>query len=121
MFESTQARVKFRNVLKIDLIFISQVCGSTGMHFNPFNMTHGDITSPVRHVGDLGNVLAVDGSIIATLNDSLLQLYGPNSVIGRAIVLHALPDDLGLGNASTSLTTGNSGARIGCAVIGYAN
>jgi Cu-Zn family superoxide dismutase len=49
----------------------------------------------------------------------MIQLYGPNSVIGRAIVLHALPDDLGLQNNNGSLTTGNSGGRIGCGDIGY--
>ena len=95
------------------------VCGSTGLHFNPNNQTHGDITSAIRHVGDLGNVNAVNGVILASFNDTLLQLYGPNSVIGRAIVLHALVDDLGLGNSSMSLITGNAGARLGCGVIGY--
>ena len=63
--------------------------------------------------------MAVNGTIAVTLTDSLTQLYGPNSVIGRAIVLHALVDDLGLGNTAASLITGNAGGRIACANIGY--
>ena len=26
-------------------------CGSTGLHFNPTNQSHGDISASVRHVG----------------------------------------------------------------------
>ena len=42
------------------------------------------------------------------------------NIIGRGLVIHEDPDDLGLGGDKTSLTTGNSGKRIACAVIGYA-
>jgi Cu-Zn family superoxide dismutase len=82
-------------------------------------MTHGDISAKVRHVGDYGNVLTdANGNIQVTFNDTVSKLYGPEGVIGRTIVLHQLADDLGLGNATLSLTTGNSGARIACGVIG---
>jgi Cu-Zn family superoxide dismutase len=30
--------------------------------------------------------------------DKLVRLNGPNSIVGRAMVVHADPDDLGLGN-----------------------
>ena len=79
---------------------------------------HGAPHDEVRHVGDLGNIRADSGGI-ATVDktDRLIQLCGPYSVIGRAIVVHANRDDLGT-DAAESLTTGNSGARIGCCVIG---
>ena len=63
--------------------------------------------------------MAVNGIISTTIIDSMIQLYGPKSVIGRALVLHALVDDLGLGNTAASLITGNAGGRIACANIGY--
>jgi Cu-Zn family superoxide dismutase len=36
---------------------------------------------------------------------------GPNSVVGRAVVIHANPDDY------TSQPAGNSGPRIACGLI----
>jgi len=48
----------------------------------------------------------------------LAALNGPNSIIGRAVVVHADPDDLGLGGHELSSTTGNAGARISCGLIG---
>jgi Cu-Zn family superoxide dismutase len=37
---------------------------------------------------------------------------------GRSVIVHADPDDLGLGEEQDSKTTGHSGKRIACAVIG---
>ena len=38
--------------------------------------------------------------------DNILSLVGDNSIVGRALVLHQDMDDLGLGNNSMSLVTG---------------
>jgi len=48
----------------------------------------------------------------------LIQLYGPNSIVGRATVIHADEDDLGRGKFEDSKTTGHAGARLACGVIG---
>ena len=48
------------------------------------------------------------------------MLYGPESVVGRAIVVHGGEDDLGLGHNASSLKSGNAGPRVACCVIGAA-
>ena len=55
------------------------------------------------------------------LDDAQVQLFGVNSVIGRSCVLHKNEDDLGTTEHPDSKTTGNSGPRIACGVIGVAN
>jgi Cu-Zn family superoxide dismutase len=49
--------------------------------------------------------------------DDLVLLNGTHSVIGRSIMIHADPDDLGCGGHELSSTTGNAGARVACGVI----
>jgi Cu-Zn family superoxide dismutase len=94
-------------------------CTSSCLHYNPFNMNHGGPNSSVRHVGDLGNILADDsGNCNFIIYDDLVKLSGPYSVIGRAIVIHEDEDDFGLGLHKDSLITGHAGKRIGCGVIG---
>ena len=48
-----------------------------------------------------------------------MQLLGPFSILGRACVIHKGEDDLGLGGNEESKKNGNSGARIGCGVVGW--
>ena len=100
---------------------LTEGCNSCCAHFNPFNKKHGGIDSKERHVGDLGNIYANEKGI-AKINivDKLVKLKGKYSVIGRSIVVHEDEDDCGSGNQPDSLTTGHSGKRIGCGVIGYA-
>jgi Cu-Zn family superoxide dismutase len=43
---------------------------------------------------------------------TLEELYG------RSVIVHEDEDDYGMGNQDDSKTTGHSGARIGCSVIG---
>lgn len=97
-------------------------CTSAGAHFNPEKEDHGAPESTVRHVGDLGNIEAsADGGVTKVcIQDSRISLAGPNSILGRTLVVHADPDDLGRGGHELSLTTGNAGARIACGVIGIA-
>ena len=71
-------------------------------------------------MGDLGNIESYDVATPAVINtyDHLVSLSGANNIIGRSVVIHADPDDLGLGGQSDSLTTGHAGARVACGVIG---
>lgn len=94
-------------------------CDATGSHFNPDGTTHGGRNHTVRHVGDLGN-LYVENAAIANFSfvDSTITLRGRNNILGRGLVLHEQEDDLGLGGNAASLTTGNAGSRVACAVIG---
>lgn len=88
---------------------------SAGGHFNPTGHDHGGPGSVVRHVGDLGNIVAdAEGNAHLVLTDSHLSLDGSNSIIGRGLIVHASEDDL------TSQPTGAAGARVACAVIGVA-
>ncbi|CEI99107.1 Putative Superoxide dismutase [Cu-Zn] [Rhizopus microsporus] len=102
---------------------LSQGCNSTGAHYNPFNQTHGGPDAEVRHVGDLGNIVADNTTGLAILNitSDLIQLSMAHSVIGRAVVVHSGKDDYGLGGTPLSNSTGNSGSRVACGVIGYAS
>uniref|UniRef100_A0A4Y1PA75 Superoxide dismutase [Cu-Zn] n=1 Tax=Closterium ehrenbergii TaxID=102165 RepID=A0A4Y1PA75_CLOEH len=94
-------------------------CMSTGPHFNPKGLTHGAPGDEIRHAGDLGNVVAGDDGVAeATIVDSQIPLSGPNSVVGRAFVIHELEDDLGKGGHELSSTTGNAGGRLACGVVG---
>lgn len=89
---------------------------SAGGHFNPSHKAHGDPAHGDHHAGDLGNLNA-NASGHATLELSVpsaqftLDKNAPNSVVGRALVVHADPDDL------KTQPAGNSGKRVACGVI----
>ncbi|TMW96684.1 hypothetical protein EJD97_006996 [Solanum chilense] len=94
-------------------------CNSTGPHFNPLKKDHGAPMDEVRHAGDLGNIVAgPNGVAEISISDMQIPLSGVHSILGRAVVVHADPDDLGRGGHELSKTTGNAGARVGCGVIG---
>lgn len=97
-------------------------CASTGGHYNPLGKNHGAPEDDERHVGDFGNLNQTsDGKIERIFSDPVATLFGPYSIIGRAVVLHAKADDLGKGGDAASLANGNAGARLGCCVIGVAH
>ena len=82
---------------------------------------HGGPADPYRHVGDLGNIQAgSDGVAKIHEADHLISLTGPNSIIGRGLVIHADKDDFGRGGDKESLRTGNAGERVACGVIVWA-
>ena len=84
---------------------------SAGGHFNPEGTAHGAPDAAERHVGDLGNITAdAAGKAVYNRVDTRVELDGANSVIGLAVIVHALPDDF-------SQPTGAAGARVGCGVI----
>ena len=87
---------------------------SAGGHFNPGNTPHGAPESPPakRHAGDLGNLEAnAEGKAHYEMVDPVLSLGGPNSIVGKSVIVHAQPDDL------STQPTGNAGPRQACGVI----
>ena len=52
------------------------------------------------------------------VEDALLKLIGPHSVIGRSLVIHENEDDLGKGGHELSLQNGNAGPIKAFGVIG---
>lgn len=101
---------------------MSDKCESMCAHFNPYGMDHGGPDDHIRHVGDLGNLVADSkGDVKTSFVDNVIRLRGKKAnIIGRGLIIHADEDDLGKGGHTDSLTTGHSGKRIACAVIGYA-
>lgn len=85
---------------------------SAGGHFNPTGMQHGAPTAGMRHAGDFGNIEAnAQGVAHYDRVDTMITLDGPNTIIGRGIIVHGKPDDL------TSQPAGNAGPRVACGVI----
>ena len=86
---------------------------SAGGHFNPKSAPHGNHAAGSHHVGDMPNLKA-DANGLAKLvweDDDFTVTDGPNSVVGKAVVVHRDPDDY------KSQPAGNSGPRIACGVI----
>jgi Cu-Zn family superoxide dismutase len=88
--------------------------GSAGGHFNPHDKPHGAPADEQRHVGDLGNIVAdQNGVAVADFVDPLIAFEGENSIIGRAVIVHAQADDF------KTQPTGAAGDRLACGVVGY--
>jgi Cu-Zn family superoxide dismutase len=86
---------------------------SAGGHLNPDGKRHGPPTGE-HHAGDVPSIKA-DANGVATVRTRVagtLLGSGAADIAGKALVVHASPDDY------TTQPTGNSGARIACGVIG---
>jgi superoxide dismutase, Cu-Zn family len=89
---------------------------SAGAHFNPSGKKHGLRNPEGAHAGDMPNLdVGSDGTATqtvtargATMGEGEGSLFGPQ---GRALVIHADPDD------ERTDPSGNSGARVACGVI----
>ena len=89
---------------------------SAGGHFAPEGHDHGapDDGPQQRHVGDLGNVLRSEQGVAKSRHaDSVISLDGPNSIVGKAVVIHAESDDF------VTQPGGDAGPRVACGVIEY--
>ncbi|SDX93203.1 superoxide dismutase family protein [Lysobacter enzymogenes] len=87
---------------------------SAGGHFNPATQPHGQVDHGAHHAGDMDNLVAnAEGVAKVDAHASGVTLGGgaPNDVAGRAVIVHASPDDY------KSQPTGNAGARLACGVI----
>jgi Cu-Zn family superoxide dismutase len=90
--------------------------GAAGGHFDPgASNKHGQPgAAPTHnHAGDLPNlVVEADGrGAVRYVSKNVTIAAGPQSVMGRALVVHADPDDY------TTDPAGKSGARVLCGVI----
>lgn len=86
---------------------------AAGGHFNPGGKPHGQPGHGEHHVGDLP-MLKADASGVARFrveSEAMAVGGGPGDVVGRGLIVHKDADDY------KTQPTGNSGARIACAVI----
>ena len=80
-------------------------CNTTGAHFDPDNVGH-----PME-IGDLEPiVIDYHGDAQYQYLAENIDLWGGRSVLGRALIIHAMEED----------ETGDAGARLGCCIIGRA-
>lgn len=85
---------------------------SAGAHWNPAGKQHGMNNPAGPHAGDLPNVeVAANGVLAATVTLPNATMTSLLDADGAALVIHAAADDY------RTDPSGNSGARIACAVI----
>ncbi|KAI9470564.1 MAG: superoxide dismutase [Benjaminiella poitrasii] len=87
---------------------VSQGWASTGDHFNPTGVDHGDAEH--GHLGDLGNIVVDEngwGDLV--MESDRIKVW---DIIGRSMVITEKEDDL-----KSTTKDGNSGAGILCGII----
>jgi Cu-Zn family superoxide dismutase len=88
--------------------------GEHGFHIHEF----GDMSKGCESMGGHYNITADEnGTANFSIQANRVDLIGDRSVVGRGIVVHADPDDLGRGGDEESKKTGNAGDRLACGVI----
>ena len=89
--------------------------GAAGGHFDPATTNTHLGPNGNGHAGDLPNIdIDPNGRGATTFYDDRLSvLAGPKNIVGRSIVIHALPD-----NYTDTPPNGGSGARVACGEIG---
>ena len=93
---------------------------SAGAHWNPAAKQHGRDNPKGAHLGDLDNVDAAAGAPLSksfTIAGTTISGAGDKlaDADGTSLVIHAAKDDY------RTDPSGNSGARIACAVLNAAN
>lgn len=93
---------------------------SAAGHFNPAAKKHGFDSADGPHAGDMPNLTVAANGTYAYVetSDRVSALTGATSLFdadGAALVVHAAVDD------HVTDPTGNSGARVACAVLAVAN
>lgn len=85
---------------------------SAGGHFNPQNHIHNSPGASLKHLGDLGNLVADSKGMART------EVFIPaekgiklSTFLGKAVIIHAKPDD------QVTQPSGDSGDRIACGLI----
>lgn len=94
-------------------------CDSCCKHYNPKGKTHGGLFDENSHAGDLGNIRFDEKGNCKDYFET--DKFNVQEILGRSIIIHENPDDLGLGIGEAreeSLKTGNAKKRLACAVIG---
>lgn len=87
---------------------------SAGAHFNPASKAHGKVESGSHHAGDMNNIVADrNGVAQVSVHAAGVSLGGGsrNDIAGRAVIVHAAPDDY------STQPTGNAGGRVACGII----
>jgi Cu-Zn family superoxide dismutase len=89
---------------------------SSGGHFNPTNRQHGHLNPAGEHAGDLPNLVVGDDrrGVMDVVRPGLRLADGDAPLLdlnGASMMIHAAPDDY------KTDPTGNSGARIACAIL----
>ncbi len=88
---------------------------SAGGHWNPTGVDHGVWGTDPFHRGDIGNIEVSASGSGSISRQTDLWCVGcsddSKNVVGKAIIVHAGPDDF------SSQPSGAAGSRIGCGVI----